>query len=45
VNNLANKKYIGSAWLNPDLVGGKPLFIEPGMPRNYVGSIGLGATL
>lgn len=45
VNNLTNKKYIGSAWLNPNLVGGKPMYIEPGLPRNYVGSIGLGATL
>lgn len=44
VNNLTDKKYIGSAWLNPDYVGGKPVYIEPGLPRNVVGSVSLGYT-
>jgi iron complex outermembrane recepter protein len=47
VNNLTDKKYIGSAWLNPDLgvTNNQPAFIEPGLPRNFVGSIGLGVNL
>jgi iron complex outermembrane receptor protein len=44
VNNLTDKKYIGSAWLNPDIVGGKPVYIEPGLPRNVVASLSLGYT-
>lgn len=45
INNLTDKKYVGSAWLNPDLVGGKPAFIEPGLPRNVVAGISIGANL
>lgn len=45
INNLTDKKYIGSAWLNPDVIAGEPVFIEPGLPRNVVGSIGLGMNL
>jgi iron complex outermembrane receptor protein len=33
VHNLTDVKYAGSAFLNPDLVGGVPKFLEPGMPR------------
>lgn len=36
VNNLSDKKYAGSAFVNPDVVNGVPLFLEPGLPRNYV---------
>jgi iron complex outermembrane receptor protein len=36
VNNLSDKKYAGSAFVNPDVVNGAPLFLEPGLPRNYV---------
>ena len=36
VNNLSNKKYAASAFINPDIVGGVPLYLEPGLPRNYV---------
>lgn len=45
INNLTDKKYIGSAWLNPDVVGGRPVYIEPGLPRNVVGGVGLGVNL
>jgi len=48
-NNLTNAKYIGSAWLNPDapVIGGVqvPAYIEPGLPRNFIGSIGIGVNL
>ncbi|MCG3120611.1 MAG: Vitamin B12 transporter BtuB [bacterium] len=36
INNLSDKKYAGSAFVNPDVVNGAPLFLEPGLPRNYV---------
>ena len=46
VNNLTDKKYIGSTWLNPDApkINGvpTPAYIEPGLPRNFVGSLGIG---
>ena len=42
VNNLANKKYAGSAFVNPDLVNGKPVYLEPGLPRNFVFSMSVG---
>jgi iron complex outermembrane receptor protein len=45
VNNATNRTYIGSAWLNPDYVDGHPVYIEPGLPRNFVGSISVGLTL
>ncbi len=45
VNNLTDLKYVGSTWLNPDLVNGTPLYIEPGLPRNYVGTVSLGVNL
>ncbi len=48
VNNLTNEKYIGSVWLNPDSpkINGfpTPAYIEPGLTRNFVGSIGIGLT-
>jgi outer membrane receptor protein involved in Fe transport len=42
VRNLTDKHYIGSAFLNPDLVGGSPAAFEPGMPRAVVLSLSLG---
>ncbi|MBY0490077.1 MAG: TonB-dependent receptor [Gemmatimonadaceae bacterium] len=33
VENAGDRRFIGSAFLNPDVVGGKPLAFEPGMPR------------
>jgi iron complex outermembrane receptor protein len=42
VNNLFNRKYLGSAFLNPDVVGGVPVAFEPGLPRSVVMSVALG---
>ncbi len=42
VHNLTNKAYIGSAFLNPDLVGGQPAAFEPGMPRALMVSLSVG---
>jgi iron complex outermembrane receptor protein len=33
VNNLFDRRYIGSAFLNPDVVAGVPVAFEPGLPR------------
>jgi iron complex outermembrane receptor protein len=49
LNNLTDVKYVGSAWLNPDapVINGKqvPAFIEPGLPQNFIGSIGIGMNM
>jgi iron complex outermembrane recepter protein len=42
VRNLTDKHYIGSAFLNPDLVNGAPAVFEPGMPRAVIVSLSLG---
>lgn len=42
VNNLADRRYIGSAFLNPDVVGGVPVAFEPGMPRAVLVGVALG---
>ncbi|MGQ9818752.1 MAG: TonB-dependent receptor family protein [Candidatus Kapaibacteriales bacterium] len=41
VNNLLDRKYVGSAFLNPILEKGTnlPYFIESGLPRNFVFSL------
>jgi iron complex outermembrane receptor protein len=36
VNNLFDRRYIASAFLNPDVVAGEPVAFEPGFPRNVV---------
>jgi iron complex outermembrane receptor protein len=36
VNNLAGEQYAASAFINPDVVNGVPVYLEPGLPRNYV---------
>jgi iron complex outermembrane receptor protein len=36
VHNVFNGRYIASAFLNPDVVGGEPVAFEPGFPRNVV---------
>lgn len=41
VENLADRRFIGSAFINPDYAGGVPLVYEPGLPRQVV----LGLTL
>ncbi len=35
VENVADRRWIGSSFLNPDVVGGVPLAFEPGMPRSF----------
>ncbi|MGB9771116.1 MAG: TonB-dependent receptor domain-containing protein [Candidatus Kapaibacteriota bacterium] len=42
VKNVFNTKYIGSAFLNPIYEKGtsQPYYIEPGLPRNYLFTIG-----
>ncbi|MEO5509065.1 MAG: TonB-dependent receptor [Longimicrobiales bacterium] len=42
VENLTAKKYVASAFLNPDVVGGVPVAFEPGLPRNFVLSASIG---
>ncbi len=44
MNNLTDRKYISSAFINPDSspVTGEPIYIEPGLPRNFTGSISVG---
>jgi iron complex outermembrane receptor protein len=42
VQNLANRRYIGSAFLNPDVVNNVPVAFEPGLPRSAVFSFALG---
>ncbi len=36
MNNITDAKYAASAFINPDLVGGKPVYLESGMPRNFI---------
>ena len=36
INNVFDRRYIASAFLNPDVVGGAPVAFEPGFPRNVV---------
>ena len=40
--NLGDRKHIGSAFLNPDVVNGEVLAFEPGLPRHFVASVSLG---
>ena len=42
VHNVEDRKYVGSAFLNPDLVGGAPAVYEPGMPRTMIVSLSIG---
>lgn len=37
--NLTGQKYVGSAYLNPDLVAGAPAAFEPGLPRQLILSL------
>jgi iron complex outermembrane receptor protein len=42
VNNLTDQKYAASAFINPDVVNGVPVYLEPGLPRNFTASLSLG---
>jgi iron complex outermembrane receptor protein len=42
VENLLDRRFVASAFLNPDVVGGAPLAFEPGLPRQVVFSASFG---
>lgn len=42
VENLTDRRYIGSAFVNPDVANGVPVAFEPGSPRTFVVSVSLG---
>ena len=42
MENLANRRYVASAFLNPDVVAGEPVAFEPRLPRQVVVSVALG---
>lgn len=42
LQNAGDRRYAGSAFLNPERVGGVPLAFEPGMPRNLLVSLTVG---
>ncbi|HXG69291.1 MAG TPA: TonB-dependent receptor [Gemmatimonadaceae bacterium] len=39
MQNVFDKRYIGSAFTNPDFVGGVPVAFEPGSPRGVIVSL------
>jgi iron complex outermembrane recepter protein len=41
VENLLDRRYMTSGYLNPDVVGGQPVAFEPGFPRAFILSLGL----
>jgi iron complex outermembrane receptor protein len=43
VENIADKRYIGSAFVNPDVVNGVAVAFEPGAGRTFLFSVSLGA--
>lgn len=42
LHNVTDKLYMGSAFLNPDRIGGEPAVFEPGMPRSFIVSFSAG---
>ncbi len=44
INNLLDRKYASSAFINPIKEGGSglPMYLEPGLPRNFFASVTLG---
>lgn len=41
INNVFDRAYVASAFLNPDVVGGQAVAFEPGLPRNLVVGLSL----
>lgn len=41
INNIFNKKYVSSAYINPDIINNEPYYLEPGLPRNFSLNISL----
>jgi iron complex outermembrane receptor protein len=44
VENLTRRRYIGSAFVNPDVVAGEPVAFEPGAPRSLIVSVSIGSS-
>lgn len=44
INNLGDRSYLASAFLNPDVVNNVPVAFEPGLRRNVVVSLALART-
>lgn len=42
ISNLLDRRFIGSAFTNPDIVNGEALAYEPGSPRGVVVSLSIG---
>jgi iron complex outermembrane receptor protein len=43
VENIGNRRYIGSAFVNPDVVNGVPVAFEPAAGRTYIVSLSVGS--
>lgn len=43
VSNLLDRRFIGSAFTNPDVVNGAPVAYEPGSPRSVIVSLSIGS--
>jgi outer membrane receptor protein involved in Fe transport len=41
VSNLLDRRFIGSAYTNPDILNGVPVAYEPGAPRSFVVSLSI----
>ncbi|MCX6140957.1 MAG: TonB-dependent receptor [Candidatus Kapabacteria bacterium] len=41
LDNLTNETYMASAWVNPDITKGGTPYIDSGLPRNYMMTIGV----
>jgi iron complex outermembrane recepter protein len=39
VDNLVDRRYVASAFINPDYVGGRPAVYEAGLPRSFLVSV------
>ena len=42
VDNITDRKFIGSAFVNPDVVNGVPVAFEPGVRRSWILSVSIG---
>ncbi|MDI6767045.1 MAG: TonB-dependent receptor [Bacteroidota bacterium] len=43
INNITDKNYAASAYINPDVNKyGMPIYLEPGLPRNYTANLSVG---
>ena len=42
MGNLLDLKYASSSFINPDYVNNKPIYLEPGLPRNFSAGLSVG---